>query len=118
MIVQKNPALVLVPPHPLLWLQAYPHGYHSEPYPNLKPMQQTGVLQTTTHTFRIPASWLDTGHQQAHNLPAPLPSVPRVNPWHCQPTHLPCGKTGTDYWACNKPQPRILNPKSEKGAVH
>lgn len=94
MIVQKNPAVVVSPAPKPLWFQAYPGGYHPNNHQN---QQVTEVIPHKAHPFRIPEAWFVEGQKRAA-----IHKKINKNPWHCQPTHLPCGKTDTAYWACKK----------------
>lgn len=98
MIVQKNPAIVVSPAPKLLWLQAYPHGYHPNQY-------AAEAMPHKAHPFKIPKAWFVTlaaAQKQTEQQPSVVRPATHQNPWRCQPAHLPCGKANTDYWACNK----------------
>lgn len=98
-IAQKNPAIVNTPaPWPYI--------------PNLARIHQETLPYTPAgtqkETFHIPASWFKNGAKNPslkithQNLLAGRNPLAGGNPWHCTPAKLPCGKNGTDYWACSK----------------
>ena len=58
--------------------------------------QQTIPFPIRKPAFHIPEAWFKAGAKRQH-IRASI-----VNPWSCKPAALPCGKTGTDYWACQK----------------
>lgn len=93
MNVKKLPAVVLTTKPKSIWLQAYPHGYPSQksvaPVSTNEKTFPLVVSHLAKKPFVIPKSWFAAG-------------TTKRNPWHCRPTKLPCGKKGTDYWACNK----------------
>lgn len=113
-IVQKNPAIVVSPAPQLLWLQAYPHGYPETPHKyktntsGFVPANHPNAIEP--HPFQIPQAWFADGEKR-QVLAKTLPE----NPWQCQPTKLPCGKKGTDYWACHRHDSR-KPPKNNRGA--
>jgi hypothetical protein len=119
-IVQKNPAIVASPAEKPLWLQAYPHGYH----PNQRAAE---AMPHKAHPSRIPEAWFAEGQKHAAKQASVVQRAVHQNSWDCQPTHLPCGKTGTDYWACKKQGPHkagkgelqnVVNHCTSQGGVH
>ena len=68
--------------------------------------QQTIPFPTRRPAFHIPEAWFKAGAKRLHT------QASIVNPWSCKPATLPCGKTGTDYWACQK-RDKTLAQKGE-----
>lgn len=65
------------------------------PYvPRLSKIPQETMPYPKKKPFQIPQSWFRSREKKA--------KAAQVNPWHCQPAKLPCGKAGADYWACTK----------------
>ena len=76
------------------------------PYvPRLSEIRQETMPFPERRQFQIPKAWFQAGANEKKTV--------KVNPWHCQPAKLPCGKVGTAYWACNKAEKGIASKENQ-----